>query len=212
MEALTQISVLIGIWVAIYGVDAWRREHVGKRRIELAEETLALFYEAVDAVRYLRHPVSFGSEHDDIERGAGESEQAFNARKNASVVFYRHKQYQHLFSKIHAARYRFMAQFGKGAAKPFDDLHGIVSQILLSARLLSRYWALDTFQSEEQRDKHWERIAQQEAVFWEVLEDEDPINPRLSQLIEHIEKTCRQAIDGHKSLPGILRCRLRIGS
>jgi hypothetical protein len=212
MEGLTQISVLIGIWVAIYGIDAWRREHVGKRQIELAEETLALFYEAVDAVKHLRHPVSFGAEHDDIERSAGESEQAFKARKNASVVFYRHKQYQHLFSKIHATRYRFMAQFGKGAAKPFDELHSIIRQILLSARLLSRYWALDTFQSEEQRNKHWERIEKEEAIFWEGLENEDPINPRLDQLVECVEKTCRQAIDGQKSLPGILRSRLRIGS
>lgn len=34
-EGLQHLSVLIGIWVAIYGIDAWRREHVGKRQLEL---------------------------------------------------------------------------------------------------------------------------------------------------------------------------------
>jgi hypothetical protein len=212
MEVLTQISVLIGIWVAIYGIDAWRREHVGKRQIELAEETLALFYEAVDAVKHLRHPASFGAEIDDIKRVAGESEKAFDARKHASVVFYRHKQYQQLFSKLHATRYRFMAQFGKAATKPFDELHSIVGEIIMSARLLSRYWAVDTFQSEEHRNKHWERIEKQEAVFWEGIDNDDPINPRMDELVDCVERTCRQAIEGQKSLPAILSSRLRIGS
>lgn len=212
MEALTQISVLIGIWVAICGIDAWRREHVGKRQIELAEETLALFYEAVDAVKYLRYPVSFRAEIDDIEKGSGESERAFEARKNASVVFFRYKQYQQLFSKLHATRYRFMAQFGKATTKPFDELHNIVNDIILSARLLSRYWALGTFQSEDERSKHWERVEKQEAIFWEGSENNDPINPRLDDLVKNVERTCRQAIEGPKSLSGILSSRLRIGS
>ena len=108
---------------------------------------MALFYEAVDAVKHLRYPVSLRAEIDDIERGPGESERAFEARNNASVVFCRHKQYQQLFSKLHATRYRFMAQFGKSATKPFDELNSIVNDIILSARLLSRYWALGTFQS-----------------------------------------------------------------
>lgn len=42
LEVLTQISIL----VAIYGINAWRREYVGKRQLELAEDSLALFYEA----------------------------------------------------------------------------------------------------------------------------------------------------------------------
>jgi len=40
---IKELSLLIGIWVVIYGVDSWRREHKGKRQIELAEETLSLF-------------------------------------------------------------------------------------------------------------------------------------------------------------------------
>ena len=37
------ISITLAGLFAIYGFDAWRREFVGKRRMELAEEVLALF-------------------------------------------------------------------------------------------------------------------------------------------------------------------------
>ena len=62
LDGLQQVSLLVGIWVAIYGIDSWRREHTGKRQIELAEDALALFYEAADAIQNIRHPASFGHE------------------------------------------------------------------------------------------------------------------------------------------------------
>lgn len=90
IELIKHISILIGIWVAIYGIDSWRREHTGKRQIELAEDTLALFYESIDVIKHIRHPFSFTGETEDVERAENESEKAWEARKNASVVFKRY--------------------------------------------------------------------------------------------------------------------------
>src|SRR5690348_16339935 len=120
LDVVQQVSLLLGIWVAIYGIDSWRREHVGRRQLELAEDALALFYEAADAIRHIRHPASFGDEYKSIERGSGETDAALNARKNASIVFVRYNQHQETFNKLHAMRYRFMAQLGKDRAKAFD--------------------------------------------------------------------------------------------
>src|SRR6185503_12342520 len=37
-------AVILGVaWVTVYNIKAWRRELVGKRKYELAEEVLALF-------------------------------------------------------------------------------------------------------------------------------------------------------------------------
>ncbi|MGM0601517.1 MAG: hypothetical protein ACQETH_17020 [Candidatus Rifleibacteriota bacterium] len=207
-EATKQISILIGIWVAIYGIDAWRREHVGKRQLELAEDTLALFYEAADAIKHIRHPLSLTQETEDIERGDGETEAQFHARKNASVVFHRYNQYQELFSKLHASRYRFMAQIGKYEAAPFDDLRKIVSEIVSSARMLSVLWARDHFRTDEQWEKHSAQIRKYEAVFWEGAEEDDPINPKLDQVIADIESTCRAIIAGKGTLHGALNIDL----
>ena len=41
-ETIKNLSILLGVWLAIYGIDSWRRELKGRREIELAEETLRI--------------------------------------------------------------------------------------------------------------------------------------------------------------------------
>jgi len=206
---IKEISLLIGIWVAIYGIDSWRREHTGKRQIELAEETLALFYEARDVIAQIRHPVSWGNETADIEQGEKESDKDYEARKQASIVFARYNEHQELFNKIHSLRYRFMAQIGKKEAEPFDDLRKIVNEIFLSARMLARLWARDYFRTDQDHEKHWEQIKKHEAVFWDGLSEEDPINKKLESAIEAIESTCKKVISGVGTLHGFLNLPIR---
>lgn len=203
MAVLTQISIWIGILVAIYGIDAWRREHVGKRRIELAEDTLALFYEASDAIKHIRNPASFGYEMEHVERGEGETESQFNARKKASVVFYRYNQYQELFSKIHASRYRFMAQIGKDEAKAFDDLREVVNSITHAASTLIRLWSRGDFQNEQAWRSHCDYVTKYEAIFWDGFHDDDPINPKVADIIAQIETVCRSVIESKDTVYGL---------
>jgi len=201
---LKEISLLIGIWVAIYGIDSWRREHKGKRQIELAEETLALFYEARDVIAYIRSIFSYSSETEDIARGENETDERYEARKRASIVFKRYNANQELFNKIHAMRYRFMAQIGKEKAEPFDELRKIVNEILVSARMLSQLWSRHHFRTQEQEDKHYESIERHEAIFYQGIDEEDPIIPRLNKLISEIEITCNAIISGKGTLHGFL--------
>ncbi len=208
IELLKQLSILIGIWVVIYGIDSWRREHTGKRQIELAEDTLALFYEAVDVIKQIRHPASFSNEIEDVVKGERESDEEYHARKTASIVFSRYNKNQELFNKLHAMRYRFMAQIGKKEAEPFDDIRNITNQIIVAARMLARLWPKDYFQSEEQKEQHWEQIKKHEAVFWDSMGEEDPINPKLDAIIIKMETTCQNAITGKGTLFGYLNKKI----
>ena len=210
LELLSSISLFIGIWVAIYGIDSWRRAHVGTRQIELAEETLALFYEAANAIRHIRDPLGFSDETEDIVRNEGEKDAQFEARKQASVVFHRYNKYQELFSKIHASRYRFMAQIGKAKAKPFEELHNLVTEIIIAARRLSKLWAVDhNHRTPEHSENHRKKIEKYEAVFWDGLEDDDPINPKLEAIIVDIETICQDIISGKGTLHGWLNIKLQ---
>ena len=208
---LKELSLLIGIWVAIYGIDSWRREHKGKRQMELAEETLALFYEARDVIAYIRNIFSYSSETEGIEQGENESEERFEARKQASVVFKRYNERQELFNKIHSMRYRFMAQIGKEKAEPFDELRKIVNEIFVSARMLSQLWSRRHFRTQEQEDKHYESIERHEAIFYEGIEEEDPIIPHINKLVDEIEITCKAIISGKGTLHGFLNRPLKRG-
>ena len=212
IEVLNSISILIAVWVAIYGIDSWRREHSGKRRLELAEDALSLFYEAADAIRHIRHPASFGSETESIVQGEHESDSDFRARKNASIVFLRYQQHSDLFNKLHAMRYRFMAQIGKAEARSFDDLREINNTIQGSARVLSHLWSRDNFVSDDQRARHRTELAKYEAIFWEGLEEDDPINPRLELVIETFESVCRGIIAGDGTLYAVINKKLGVGS
>lgn len=188
-DVIQQASIIVGIFVAIYGINAWKREHVGKRKLELAEDTLALFYEAIDAIEHMRHPFSFPSETDSIARFESESDDEFTARRDAYVVFQRYQQYKELFSKLHASRYRFMSQIGKDQAEPFNQLRELVHEINISAVRLSKLWAKSPPHNTEQFEKHYEQVEKYEAIIWDGFED-DPIKPQLKKIIEDMENTC----------------------
>ena len=212
LDGLQQVSLLVGIWVAIYGIDSWRREHTGKRQIELAEDALALFYEAADAIQNIRHPASFGHELKDVERGENESDASYEARKNASIVFVRYNLYKDTFNKLHAMRYRFMAQIGKDKAKAFDDIRGVVNSIQMSANMLARLWPRDRFASESAWASHRAAVEKYEAIFWEGLEGDDPINPKVTLALQEIESVCRDVISGKGTVYSFLNWRISRGS
>jgi hypothetical protein len=208
LQTLRDLSILLAALIGAYGFDSWRREHTGKRRIELAEDALANFYEARDAIAQIRNPGSFSDETKDVVRGESESEEQFRARKNASIVFVRYNAQRELFSKIHALRYRFMAQIGPESAKPFDDLHKVVNEIFLAARMLSRLWPKEYHLDAEAFAKHSASIEKYEAVFWSGMTDDDRITNAVNAAVSELEMTCRGVIEGEGSLFAVINKRI----
>lgn len=204
MEFIKDLSVVVGLWVVFYNMAAWQLEHRGKRNIELAEETLALFYEAKDVIAWIRNPMGFENETDSIEQNSYETKEEFVARKKASIIFIRYNQNKELFNKIQSLRYRFMAQIGREKAKPFDDLNLLIKEIILSARQLARLWPERYFRTEEDKKKHYEQIRKIERVFWDTFSEDDPINPKVNRLIADIEEVCKNVIMAKGTLHGLL--------
>lgn len=62
LKNLDSISVMIASWAAIWGINSWRREAQWKRKYDLAEEVLSLFYESRDKIRFIRSPIVFSEE------------------------------------------------------------------------------------------------------------------------------------------------------
>jgi hypothetical protein len=194
---LQSVSILIAALSFAFGVNAWRREFVGKRRIELAEEVLALFYEAKDIISFIRSPFSSGEEGKTRVAEEGELPPEKEIKDRAFIVFERFQKHQELFNRLHAMRYRFMAQFGSEGGQPFDDLRKIVNEIFVSANMLQHYWLQQgrrQWQNEQEFQDHLDKMHKHEAVFWEGASDNDPINPRMQEVITAIESRCRKII------------------
>ena len=196
LDFFRSISVLIAALTFIAGVSAWKREFVGKRRIELAETVLALFYEAEDAIKQIRSPFSFDGEGSTRKHADNELEAESRILDQAYVVFERHQKREKLFAQIHSMRYRVMAAFGSSAAEPFDELNKIIKEIFLAARMLgTHYWQRQgrVEMASEEFKKHLEEMHSYEAVFWCINEDTDKILPRVRKAVEKLEGITQDA-------------------
>ena len=201
MMTMPWIDVFSGMSVAIaalsfaWGVQAWRREFIGKRRIELAESVLALFYEAEDAIREIRSPFGMVGEGKSRERDSTEREEEAEFRDRAYVAFERYQKREKLFAELRSMKYRFMASFGTEAGEPFKELNLIINDIFISARMLcTNYWPRQgrVRMSESEFEKHLSEMHRHEATFWFMTEETDQVGKRMRLAVQQIEEITRR--------------------
>jgi hypothetical protein len=187
-------AVIIASGTAIYGINSWRRELKGKKRYELAEETLSLFYKAKDIIHAIRSPFGSADEGKSRPPVPGENAGQKKARDQAYVLWERYFKHEETFNNIRALRYKFMAIFGSGAVKPFDYLSAIIHKFSYAVIVLSDalYQQSETHvpRTEAETEKIQNTIREFHAVFWEGVGKPDPINDDVNLMIAEIEKIC----------------------
>lgn len=194
---VASVAAFVASIVAIYGINTWRREFIGKRRIELAEDVLALFYEVRDAIAGIRNPFSFEGEGSTRKTAEHETPEQKKARDQAHIVFERYNKREEAFSKLYSMRYRFMAQIGKDKAQPFDEIHKIIIEIFSAARTLAELWALrsEYYTPERQQQTHNDRKKYEEIIGW-VKSEKDEIAKRVDEAVSEIDTICKGVILG----------------
>lgn len=189
-ELAKNISVIIGALTVISGIRAWKREYIGKRKIELAEDTLMLFYQARDAIREIRNPFGRIGEGSSRQKAVNETASETKLLNRAYVVYERYQKKEEIFNKLQAIRYRFMARFGREHEAPFIELNKILNDIFISAQMLgTHYWQRQgrVKMEADEFEKHLEEMHEQESVFWFQGEKLDKIGPRVETVIKQIE-------------------------
>jgi hypothetical protein len=208
VDLFKNISVVVACLIAIRGIDSWRAEFVGKRRMELAEEVVARFYEARDAIMEIRSPFGFGGEGSTRKPSPDERPEDKQPLDQAYVLIERYNRHNELFARIRALRYRFMAQFGKEAARPFEELNLVVNELLASAHQMARYaLRAPRGSSEAEMEKYYEPLRKAEKVYWAGFED-DPIAPRVDGIMQRIEDKCGAVIASSGTLHSLVNLKL----
>jgi hypothetical protein len=185
---VTGFGAGLGGWAALRGVNAWRIEALGRRKAELAEEVLAQFYRARDALVWARLPAEGATTdtpaHDTAEgaaRGANAMAAPIERLNQASQVF----------SELQASRYRFMAYFGEEAARPFEDLRKVHNDVIeASSRLIRGQGKAPSVGDAADRD----------TIGWGPGEHDQLAN-RLDRAVRAIERICRPLIEEPKPRP-----------
>lgn len=196
-DFLESVAVIAAAGVAIFGINSWRREHVGKRRIELAEEALSLFYEARDVINSARSEISFDGEWKEAEKQLEHTQHSTSASIPVRIVSWRLHRRDDLFAKIRAMRYRFKAVFK--CEKPFLALTKIKIKVISAERRLARKERILSQSSEEDNNEELERhnreIDELDLIVYGGGEETDPLAPELDRVIQEIENICGPIIN-----------------
>ena len=196
-ELAKNISVILGALALILGIRAWKREYIGKRKIELAEDTLMLFYQARDAIREIRNPFGRMGEGSSRQKSENETESETELLNRAYVVFERYQKQEETFNKLQSTRYRFMARFGRENEAPFIELNKILNDIFLAAQMLgTHYWQRQgrVRMEGDEFKKHLEEMHKYEAIFWFQGEERDEIGPIVENVIKQIENITKATL------------------
>lgn len=190
---IAALTFLLAAIAFLYGLNSWRREFLGKRRLEALEKVLAMFYEARDAIRYIRSPLSWGNEGGSRPRQDGENQAEGGQRDRAFVPHERYQKHEKLFSELASQKYSIMALFGEKYSEPFEGIRIEINNILGAAHSLGTYYWLPIEEglTKEQVVQHREMRRDYEKTIWFGI-DGDLLAARVNSHISVIEELSRK--------------------
>jgi hypothetical protein len=205
IELVSNLATVVAAGTAVWGIRAWRDEHVGRRRIDLAEEVLAIVYEARDVLEAVRSPLGHADEGE-TRQGSDEEIDTETAMLNqAFVQVERCNRRQDLFAQLRSLRYRFMAQHGGDSRKLFEELEAIRRSLRkpfysLQTRiraLRQKCKGMEKTQYDEELNKLWEAWQEEQDSHFDE-HGNDLVLEKADAIVQRFEETCRQAIGVQK--------------
>jgi hypothetical protein len=191
------VSVIAACWTIIAGIGAWKREFVGKRQIELAEQTLAKFYEIKDAILFIRNPFSSIDEGSTRAHEDHESVEDTKLLDRGYIVVERYSKKESNFSEFNLLKYRYMATFGSDKEQIFTQTFTTLNSIFNSARMLATYYWKRQGRVQMESDEfqqHLDEMRHHQSIFWDTQQDDkDPVRLQLKSIQEELElitKSC----------------------
>jgi|GEM_PF-3558617 len=187
-EVVTAVTAVVGVVLALRGLNRWRTEMIGRRRAELAEDVLTDFYEACQIMTDARNMGGWSSEG--ATRKAGEGETAgetdlLNSYFRTSERLFAKAEF---FAKMRSRKYRAMAVFGASVAEHYDAFDKIHAEVNAAVHMLVITVGDGNDGSLPQNRKDWKAT-----IGW-CLPKDDPVKPRLDAVIEKVEAFCAPAI------------------
>jgi hypothetical protein len=195
-------ATLVAAGTAVWGITAWRREHVGKRKIDLAEQILALAYEARDVFEAIRSPLGRPEEGSTRKASSEETPTETAMLNYAFIQVERCNHRADLFAKLRSLRYRFMAQHGPKSGEPFDEMNSI--RLGLMRPVNSLHLQINSLRKRRTRMSEKDYDAQLEQL-WDQWHEErnaeefdadcsDLVLKRFGEAVSRLEEACRETI------------------
>lgn len=190
---IESISIITVSVTAIFGFNSWRKEERWKRKYELAEDVLSMFYESDQVIRIIRSPAGFSQEGKSRTKGDFETKEESAIYDKAHVVFERFEKNKEVIDKLQALRFRFIAVFGKEHEGLFDELTRIINDIFFASQEIAGI-RLGEYGEIEPTEKGKKLRELQRTIYWSTKIEDDPIEQRVKKLLRDVEKVCKEII------------------
>lgn len=184
-------ATAIGVtaYFASKSLNVWRRQLLGKRRIEVAEEVLVATYRVQSAINWIRNSGSFGNEGGSRPRGPSEPDEMTATRDAYFIPFERMRNQDGELAQFQKVKVLAQVYFGPAAVSPFEAVIKSVNQVAIAARMLIS-------SVEQRRGPGWERMSAMverwEREIWGA--DDDEITKRVEKAVAEIEELCRSQL------------------
>ncbi|MCM2454936.1 hypothetical protein HGO37_05995 [Rhizobium sp. CG4] len=179
----TLAATAVGVYVAVGGLHAWRRETMGRRDIELCQTVIEKFYEAEHKISRLRSPMSYFEEGSSRKPEIDETEEETNRRNLNFVPIARFNAQYDFWAEFLGYRFRMRALFGDRAVAPFTSVDAALRSFRAAA--VTRSQAL----YKNPNGLNLETLRSFEEVIWEHSSD-DAISKQIKQAIVDMEAVC----------------------
>lgn len=197
LEIIKSLSIIGASFVAIFTVNTWRKENIWKRKFEIAEETLVLFYHARDLINSVRNPFYHIGEGESRKKSPNETQSETELLNRAYVVIERFEKSEEVFNNIKRFEYKFKAVFGSEKAKPFYDINRLMVEIIKASQILGwNYWLRQGKgqMGEEELQQYQKERDDFESKIW-MISEKDETSIRLDLIIQNIEDACKVILD-----------------
>lgn len=191
LDILKSFGVIIASAVAVWGINSWRRQAKWERKYELAEEVLANFYEAHQAIRIIRSPIGFGKEGSSRQKKENETLKETEIYNQAYVSRERFERNKTPFEKLHTLKYRFIALNGREYEEPFDKFNQIINKIFLASDQIAM---VKLGQYEDDKELTREILKEGRRYLYSRTQGDDEIENDLKNALKIIEDKCLSII------------------
>lgn len=180
-------AILVTAYFASKGLNVWRRQLIGKRKIEVAEETLIATYRVQRALIHVRDSGSFGGEGSSRPRTADEPDETTRLRDSYYVPLERIQKYKDDIAQFSKVRVLAQVYFGPEADKPFDEILQVFNRVAFASRTLTSTLNQRMGRAGERMQPMADRW---EAEIW-ARNDDDEISKAVRNAAREIEGLCR---------------------
>lgn len=178
------VAVIVSVYVAYRGVNAWQDQHVWTRNAELAEELMVTARDFQHAMQRVRSPIGYAGEGASRERGQNESDDLKRHLDHLFTPIERLRNENDVLTRLQSADSRSRVRFGKEVCDCLDSLLEAYRECLTTARvrylmgrdMFGHLLSNDEIEAKRKRDE----------VVW-TIEGSDALGERIRSAVSGLE-------------------------